>query len=221
MILTTDHGYIGLGHGQTGSQWYLWATAGLDGYRDEDRIQWWDGEWHHYLWSYDAGNFDFYVDGELILTGEYTPWAGIIKSIGDAAAGAVMSYDQLRIFDRALTGVEVNQLYAESMTRYTCSDFTPSLITAPTRVLQAAQLTAATGAAGTAFSSGDFSAVAAESIAFGTDGDPVRPDYLLLQSAQQTPAETFRRIALGVSGLHAGAESRVSEVQADVWKSGS
>lgn len=91
---------------------------------------------------------------------------------------------------------------------------------APVRAHIMPKLTAATGPAGTAFVSGDFNEIPVETATLGTDTDTDRPDFILLESAKQTPAESFRRVAMGVSGLSNNSETRIAETQADTWKTG-
>ncbi|WP_320169947.1 hypothetical protein [Maridesulfovibrio sp.] len=102
----------------------------------------------------------------------------------------------------------------------TCTSITPVLAVAPDRVVSPVSLTAATGAATTAFTAEDFNELAVESATLGTDTDTDRPDFILVESAKITPAEAFRRVALGVSGLSKDSETRIAETQCDTWKTG-
>ena len=91
---------------------------------------------------------------------------------------------------------------------------------APQKAYKEPVLTAATSPAGTPFVPADFAEIAIETATLGTDTDPDNPDFILLESSKQTPAESFRRVALGVSGLSKDSECRVSETQIDTWKQG-
>ncbi len=81
------------------------------------------------------------------------------------------------------------------------------------------KLTAATGAAGTAFTAQDFTEIAVKTATLGTDADTDRPDFILLESEKITPA-VFRRVAIGASNLSKDSETRISETQCDTWKQG-
>ncbi|WP_415714376.1 hypothetical protein [Maridesulfovibrio sp.] len=81
-------------------------------------------------------------------------------------------------------------------------------------------LTAATGAAGTAFTAADFNEIAVANATLGTDTDTDRPDFILVESEKITPATPFRRVAIGASGLSKNSETRISETQVDTWKQG-
>ncbi|WP_031485577.1 hypothetical protein [Maridesulfovibrio frigidus] len=91
---------------------------------------------------------------------------------------------------------------------------------APSKVHVMPALTAAYGPDGISFVSEDFIEIPIETTTLGTDSDPDRPDFILLESIKQIPAESFRRVALGVSELSKDSECRVSETQIDTWKTG-
>ncbi|WP_321402729.1 hypothetical protein [Maridesulfovibrio sp.] len=94
------------------------------------------------------------------------------------------------------------------------------LTEAPTRACFLPQLLAATGAESTAFTTDDFSEIDIDTATLGTDTDEDRPDFMLLTSAKTTPASTFRRVAIGVSGLSEDSECRIAETQCDTWMEG-
>lgn len=91
---------------------------------------------------------------------------------------------------------------------------------APTKVFKKPTIKAATGPVGTAFTAADFNEIEIKSATLGTDNDSVRHDFILLDSEKITPAEPFRRVALGLSGLSKDSETRISETQINTWKQG-
>ncbi|WP_051249655.1 phage tail protein [Maridesulfovibrio zosterae] len=82
------------------------------------------------------------------------------------------------------------------------------------------QDSAVTVPAETAFTPADFAEIDVENAILGTDADLDRPDFMLLESEKITPKAPFRRVAIGVSGLPEGSETRITETQCDTWKQG-
>ncbi len=140
-------------------------------------------------------------------------------NLSDVASGSLFrlvvtanyGHSQIQVSQFQLTGREV---------KYAIDISSGNFPSAPTRAHIIPKLTAATGPAGTVFTPDNFKEIAVESATLGTDSGPDRPDFILLESAKQTPAESFRRVALGVSGLSEDSECRVAETQIDTWKQG-
>ncbi|CCO22225.1 LamG-like jellyroll fold domain-containing protein [Maridesulfovibrio hydrothermalis] len=160
---------------------------------------------------YTTANFDCSVGG---LTNQRISIGG--WKLGHYPFRGKMS--QAKYFDRALNDNEIKILSGQLC--YETDISADNFITAPTKVAAVPLITAATGAAGTVFTADNFSEIPIEKATLGTDNDPDRPDFILLESAKQTPAEPFRRVALGVSGLSNNSETRISETQIDTWKTG-
>ncbi|WP_319778450.1 hypothetical protein [Maridesulfovibrio sp.] len=91
---------------------------------------------------------------------------------------------------------------------------------APAAAAVLPKITAATGPAGTAFTAADFNEIAIAKATLGTDTDTDRPDFILLESEKITPAEAFRRVAIGASGLSKDTLINITETQCDTWKQG-
>ncbi len=123
-----------------------------------------------------------------------------------------------RVFGK--TGAPNQYIYTQDYHVFSCSDLSPALPSAPAHVLPPIALKVATGPAGTPFIANDFGEIAIAVAILGTDSDPDRPTFVVFFSVDETPAESFRRVALGVSGLSEGSECRVSETQIDIWKQG-
>ncbi len=179
-----------------------------------------DGKYHHFCQTYSNGSGQLYIDGELAYSGTYTPSSNATEKlvIGDGANNLKQNYDQLRLFNRALTKAEATALFQEEIKKYTIDISTAELAEAPVCAYILPKLTAATGITETTFTAENFKEIPIESATFGADSDPVHPNYLTLKSTTQTPAESFRRVALGLNGLAKDSECRVAETQIEVKK---
>jgi hypothetical protein len=74
------------------------------------------GNWHHYVWTYDGINLSGYINGTIIGSTSTGGPASNTEDlyIGQAGDGGKLypgEYDDFRIYDRALSDYEVQQLY--------------------------------------------------------------------------------------------------------------
>ena len=149
--------------------------------------------------------------------------SGFIDPVVDSPArsSAVRNGVYYAVSGGKIVSLRVPQNKGEIWRQYASYAIPIDLENAPTIAhLNNYQLTVATGPAGTVFIPGDFSEVPIETATLGTDTDPDRPDFILLESVKQTPAESFRRVALGVRGLPQDALCNVNETQMNTWKEG-
>lgn len=116
---------------------YSWYGASSDlrlDFGDIDRTI-----WRHYVVTLDNGTANLYIDNILISTDSYTPKSENLKglTIGAKAGSAYPNdsdFDQVRIFNKALTATEVTVLYNEEATKYTADISSFGLSTQPTKV---------------------------------------------------------------------------------------
>ena len=162
-------------------------------------------------------NLSIWSNGQQV-TNDYTVNGNIIeKLIPDGielqevllSVGMYESYSSRRVLE----------VYLES-SLYQIDISAAGLAAAPSVAAIMPTMIAATGPAGTAFTAADFNEIDVQTATLGTDTDTDRPDFILLESAKITPAESFRRVALGVSGLSKDSETRIAETQCDTWKEG-
>ena len=162
-------------------------------------------------------NLSIWSNGQQV-TNDYTVNGNIIeKLIPDGielqevllSVGMYESYSSRRVLE----------VYLES-SLYQIDISAAGLAAAPSVAAIMPTMIAATGPAGTAFTAADFNEIAVEIATLGTDTDTDRPDFILLESEKVTPAAPFRRVAIGVSGLPEGSETRIAETQCDTWKTG-
>ncbi len=180
-----------------------------------------DGKYHHICVVFSASGNKAYIDGSVFATyNSSSPDQSYIKGLGYGDSGKSMNYDQFRIFNRALTLQEVQELYKEKIRIYSADISSGDFPSAPTKAHKMPALTSATGAAGTAFTANSFTELPIETATIGKDSDAEHPDYILLKSEKQIPKESFRRVALGVKDLAKDSECRVAETQIDTWKQG-
>ncbi|SME96379.1 hypothetical protein [Desulfovibrio gilichinskyi] len=178
-----------------------------------------DGKYHH--WCITAGGVNgnnvrkLYIDSELIHSVTLPGYSNLVFL---GMFHYTQYVDQIRVFNRGISADEVQLLKNERLFEIDTS--AAGYTEPPTRAHIIPKLTAATGPAGAAFAQADFAEIDIENATLGTDSDPDRPDFILLESTKQTPAEPFRRVALGVSGLSKDSECRVAETQIDTWKQG-
>jgi Concanavalin A-like lectin/glucanases superfamily len=82
-----------------------------------------DGAWHHIAMTYDAGNLDFYEDGQLVYTNTYTRDATGVwdtTSIGAIVRAAIDHYmtctvDDVAVWARALSQGEIQDVMTNSI----------------------------------------------------------------------------------------------------------
>jgi len=71
-----------------------------------------DGNWHHVAWTLDSGVVRAYQNGVLVADDTYTHGTGFGTSAADLKTlGLAGSYDDLRIYDRALSLSEIQRIY--------------------------------------------------------------------------------------------------------------
>jgi Ca2+-binding RTX toxin-like protein len=108
-----------------GLMFYVSTDAGLFFTRSPDAGPGvWDGVWHHVAGTYDGSNVRLFVDGVEVGSGTPTT-AGIDYSTTNSTDGYIGSYpgctdhdfagsiDDVRIWERALSGTEINEAMTE------------------------------------------------------------------------------------------------------------
>lgn len=85
-----------------------------------------DGNWHHVLGTWDGTDIKLYIDGHLNATtsfsGSIRQSSGVPLQFGQSQHGSTKNYlngylDEVKIFNRALTGEEANQVYLVSFSK--------------------------------------------------------------------------------------------------------
>lgn len=220
------HSHIGLAGGNSIFGWFDSPQHNGIGYLPADlQAQLnsiFTGGWHHICLVPNENGVELWIDGTHIYTRPPSTQSTLVATALQSQYGGTANqyYDQVRVFNRSLTAAEIQNLNAEECTLYSADISSANFASAPTRAHKMPTLAAATGPAGPAFTADDFNEIAVETATLGTDVDPDRPDFILLESAKITPATPFRRVALGVSGLSKDSETRISETQCDTWKVG-
>lgn len=73
-----------------------------------------DGSWHHIVYTLNSGAYATYKDGALVASGAYNHGTGFSNfqpfSINSSAV-LPAAFDDVRIYNRALSAQEVSQLY--------------------------------------------------------------------------------------------------------------
>ncbi|MBI9109915.1 phage tail protein [Maridesulfovibrio ferrireducens] len=179
------------------------------------------GGWHHICLVPILDGVQLWIDNNLIYTRGTSAQPELIVSALQSQYGSSANqyYDQVRVFKRSLSDVEIQRLFAEECTVYHGDISAANFPTAPNRAHKLPALTAATGAAGTAFTADNFTEITIEKITLGTDTDPDNPNFLLLESIKLSGVP-FRCVAMGVKNLPAGSECRVAETRIDTYKLG-
>lgn len=91
--------------------------------------------WHHAVVTYDGSTIKMYMNGTLIGSQAYTLNTGnSVFSIGSGAA-SIVTIDDLKIYDSALSAIEVAALYAQETLPVELNSFTAKLSNKTTTLL--------------------------------------------------------------------------------------
>lgn len=109
-------------HAAHGPKVDVWDNIGHEAFalfRDDTQMNLRDGRWHMYSYTYRKGNQKIFIDGELLVTGEYSgplPSTRADVVIGGSHFGSyhhpwVGDVDEVLIYNRPLSAEEVKQIF--------------------------------------------------------------------------------------------------------------
>lgn len=79
-----------------------------------------DGNWHHIVWTLDNGYYRGYKDGVKVIDTTYNHGTGFSSTADFIMGGQLVgTLDEVRLYDRALSPIEIADLYAQGGTAHT------------------------------------------------------------------------------------------------------